>query len=152
MKDNPRDTQLATVDPKTFLAFLNGLELKTLRLRRLTLDAAADFAHADVKNLHNRQKLSYEVAEDGRLRIDLEHTLRLAGPRRRTLGSLVATFSWYYVSKEPAEEPMVREFLAMVRFQTWPYVRELLQATALRANWPRLTLPLLIHDKRSAKK
>ena len=147
MSSHAGDHQQTAVDPKAFLDFLQGLRLQTLRLRRLNVDAEGEFAHADMRNLDHHESHGFEAAEGGLLRVDIRHVVRLIGPRKKTLGSIAATFSWYYVSEKPADEQILREFLPMVRFQTWPHLRELVQSVAQRANWPRLTLPLLVAHK-----
>lgn len=144
MSSNVKDDQQRAVDPKELLDFLRGLRMQALRLRRLEVHAERDFAHTEMRNLDHRETHGYEAAEGGLLRIDIRHVVRLVGRRKKTLGSVAATFSWYYLSEKPADDQILREFLPMVRFQTWPHLRELVQSVAQRANWPRLTLPLLI--------
>lgn len=147
MSIKPSQNEPKAVDQKAFLEFLQGLHLKTLRLRRLKVDADRDFAHGDMKNVRHRERYGYELADGGLLRVDAEHEVRLVGARGKTLGLVAATFSWYYTSDRTVDDKVFEVFAPMVRFQTWPHLRELVQTVAQRANWPRVTLPLLVVHK-----
>lgn len=142
MTENEIDVQMA--DPKDFAEFLQGLELQTLRVRQLKIDAQREFSHGDVKNIQHREQYAFEIAEEGHLRIDARHEIRLIGARKKVLGSITAVFGWYYQSEVVMTDELFEVFAPMVRFQTWPHLRELAQNIATRANWPRLTLPLLV--------
>jgi hypothetical protein len=142
MSENEIDVQMA--DPEDFAEFLQGLELQTLRVRQLKIDAHREFSHGDIKNIQHREQYAFEIAEEGHLRIDARHEIRLIGARKKVLGSITAVFGWYYQSDVEMTDELFEVFAPMVRFQTWPHLRELAQNIATRANWPRLTLPLLV--------
>lgn len=141
---NPQKNDKPMVDQQEFTGFLQGLHLQTLRVRHLTVDAQREFSHGDMKNVQHREEYTFEVAEEGRLRIDARHEVRLIGARNKKLGSITVVFGWYYQSEIEITEEIFEIFTPMVRFQTWPHLREIVQNTATRANWPRLTLPLLV--------
>ena len=132
------------VDPKEFASFLQGLQLQTLRVRHLKVDAERDFSHGDMKNVRHREEYGFAMTNEGQARIDARHEVQLTGPRGKKLGSMAATFSWYYHSETVLTEEIFEIFAPMVRFQTWPHLREIVQSVSTRANWPRLTLPLLV--------
>jgi len=144
--------QQGAVGQKEFLAFLEGLKLQTLRLRSLKVDAARDFAHSEMQHVQHGEQYAYEVADDGLLRVDAEFEVRLVGARKKKLGQMSLTFSWYYHSEEPISDKVFEIFAPMVRFQTWPHLREVMQSVAARCNWPRLTLPLLVAHKAGDEK
>ncbi len=100
-----------------------------------------------MKSLRHRERCGYALAEDGLPRVDVEHEVRLIGARGKTLGVVAATFSWYYTSDKAVDDTFCEVFAPMVRFQTWPHLREPVQSVAQRANWPRVTLPLLVMHK-----
>ena len=139
-----------TVDQKEFASFLQNLRLQSLRVRELKVDAKREFAHNEMKKVRHHEEYSFELAENGLLRIDARHDVHVVGPRRKRLGSITVVFGWYYHTEQEITEEMFEIFAPMVRFQTWPHLRELIQSTALRANWPRLTIPLLVAQKPSA--
>lgn len=141
---SPQKTDKPKVDQKEFTSFLQGLHLQTLRIRHLTVDAQREFPHGDMKNVQHREEYSFEVAEEGHLRIDARHEVRLIGARKKKLGLITVVFGWYYRSEKEITEEIFKIFTPMVRFQTWPHLREIIQNTAARANWPRLTMPLLV--------
>jgi hypothetical protein len=142
MTQQKDDVQAA--DPKEFGDFLQGLGLQTLRVRNLKVDADREFSHGDVLNIQHREKYAFETTEEGLLRIDTHHEIRLIGARKKILGSIKVVFSWYYRTETEMTDNLFAVFAPMVRFQTWPHLRELAQNIATRANWPRLTLPLLV--------
>jgi hypothetical protein len=135
------------VDQKEFLDFLQGLRLQTLRVRHLKVDAEREFAHSDIKKVRHREAYAYELSENGQLRIDTRFEVQLVGPRRKKLGSITVVFGWYYHSEQEVTEEIFKVFAPMVRFQSWPHLREIIQSTAARANWPRLTIPLMVAPK-----
>jgi len=135
------------VAPEDFKNFLQGLELQTMRVRSLKVDAKREFSHSDMKNIRHSENYSFVSSEDGQLRIDTRHEIRLIGARRKKLGSISVVFGWYYQSKKEITDEIFEIFAPMVRFQAWPHLREIVANTATRANWPRVTIPLLIAQK-----
>ena len=131
------------IDPKVFSAFLEGLELRTLRVTSLKVDANKDFSHSDVKNIQHGEEYEFATADGGQLRIDARHKIKLVGPRRKKLGAIDVTISMYYHSAQDVTEEIFQVFGPMARFQVWPHLRELVTDIATRANWPRITIPLL---------
>lgn len=141
---SPQEPDKQIVDQKEFASFLQGLHLQTVRVRHLKVDAQHEFSHGDMKNIQHREEYAFEVAEEGHVRIDARHEVRLIGTRKKKLGSITVVFGWYYQSEKEITDEIFEIFAPMVRFQTWPHLREIVQNTATRANWPRLTVPLLV--------
>lgn len=144
---NTPDHDQPPVSQEEFAAFLRGLSLQSLRVSELRVDAKRDFAHGEMQQLQHHESFKYELVEEELLRIDAHHTLSLLGARKKKLGAVIVTFSWYYLTKRAPTEGIFKVFAPMVKFQTWPHLREVLQSVAARANWPRITLPLLVAQK-----
>lgn len=141
---NETPTEEPAVDQKDFAHFLQGLNLETMRVRELKVDAKQEFAHNQLKTVRHHEEYSYEYSEDGPLRIDASFQVQIIGPKKKKLGAISVMFSWYYTSEQPITDDIFKIFGPMVRFQTWPHLREVIQSTATRVNWPRLTIPLLV--------
>ncbi len=142
-----QESKKQVVSQEEFTNFLKGLQLQTLRMRSLRVDAEREFAHNEMKNVQHSEEYAFDYAEEGHLRVDARYKLRLVGPRRKKLGSISVVFGWYYQSEQNINEAIFEIFAPTVRFQTWPHLREVILNTAARANWPRLTIPLLIAQK-----
>jgi hypothetical protein len=142
MNTNQQETN--AVSQEEFSEFLAGLKLGSQRIRRLRVNSQHEFDHKDVKDIRHQDNYGYATAEGGHVRIDAKHTVKLIGPRRKILGSMEVQLSWYYKSEQEITDEVFEVFVPAVRFQTWPYLRELVSDVAARANWPRVMIPLLI--------
>jgi len=109
------------------------------------VDAEQDFQHSEVTGINQSEKFRFGVGDDG-FRADISYIVKLSNGKDEDLGSLEAVFGCYYRSEIQITDEVFQALWGTLRFQTWAYFRELMSNVSMRANWPRITVPLLFHQ------
>jgi hypothetical protein len=135
------------VDPRTYNAFVRGVDLVSVVL------AAAEITSGAVRpNARSTKvKLGTDIALDASDERGFTALAVLTASFDQvdeTLGAISARFRLTYRSAEPITEPIWREFgQRNVRANVWPYAREFIQSMTQRMGWPSFVLPVSTSPK-----
>ena len=125
--------------------FLQGLKIKVIRLRHLTVESENEFSHSQMANFEYDLNMSIDKGDFG-LRSNFRVDVRLTsgGDAPVPLANMSAQFAAYYESRIELTEEFEGALIFMSRQHIWPYFRELFDSVAFRCNWPKTTVPLMV--------
>jgi len=137
-------SDLKPVTPELYNAFLQELELATIRL--VSVKAAAKVERP--RPAQTNVEISYEPMwreREGGFEALAHYRVRFFDKKmRRVQGSVEATFSLLFSSPEPMRDEFFVVFGDLnLKINSWPFMRELLQSMMHRLDWPPFPLPLL---------
>jgi hypothetical protein len=132
------------VTPEVYNAFLQGLELDNIRLVSVKAEAKVERPKPAQTNVEIRYEPTWRNREGG-FEALAHYKVRFVDEKtRKVQGSIEATFSLLFHSPEPMQDELFVVFGDLnLKINSWPFMRELVQSTMHRLNWPRFPLPLL---------
>lgn len=136
-----------SVDPRTYNAFVRGVDLDSVVLAAAQITSGA--ARPNARS--TKVKLGADItldSSDERGFTALAVLTASFDQADETLGTITASFRLAYRSAEPITEPILREFgQRNVRANVWPYAREFIQSMTQRMGWPSFVLPVSTSPK-----
>ena len=132
------------VTPETYNTFLQGLELKRVRLVAARVEANVDHPAPSETEIRAEYERDFKNDEGG---FEAFASYRLEFVKIETgevQGVVEATFGLQFDSPEPMREDVFEIFGELnLKVNSWPYAREYVQTNMGRMDWPGFTLPLM---------
>lgn len=128
--------------PKDYAAFIEGIELKDVRLLSLRADIKDNCAGPASCLIATTAKASYEVQESG-FTASHSYIVTIKHPETKSVvARLAAVFAVSFVSKVPIDDNIFSVFESRnLPVNTWPYLRELAHNTFARMNLHQVVAP-----------
>jgi hypothetical protein len=137
-------SELKPATPEVYNAFLQGLELDNIRLVSLKAESKVEQPKPAQTNVDIRYKPTWRNREGGFEALARYKVRFIDRKAREVQGSIEATFSLRFHSSEPMREELFVVFGDLnLKINSWPFMRELVQSTMHRLDWPPFPLPLL---------
>lgn len=144
MSDPQRNTSALPVSPEEYNSFIEGVELRSIRLARCSVEALGQYDDSaltpEVEEVHS----AYESVEGGFV---VYHELMFSG-KSATQGLdpvvIQATFELIFESESQISDDIFAVFKRVnLPVNIWPFFREFVHTVLARVNWPVFLLPAL---------
>jgi hypothetical protein len=130
--------------PEEYNAFIDGVELRSLRLAHCEVDAISRYDGQPLIPEVEEGETSFKSSGDN---FTILHELRFCGRPASGEGQPVqirATFELQYSSDIPMVDSLFEIFRSYnLPVNVWPFFREFVHTVLARANWPVFVLPAL---------
>lgn len=135
------------VDPRTYNAFIRGVDLITVVLSSATVEAEPIRPSARSTKVNLRTDITLDDSDERTFTASATAAASF-NHADETLGTITCTFRLVYRSAEPITDAIWREFgTRNVRANVWPYAREFIQSMTQRMGWPSFVLPVSTSPK-----
>lgn len=135
---------LSTLSKAEYGKFIEGLELRELRLVSLNVEARNVMIKPADTQLNVSDEASYKLI-DGGFEVFHHYSLLAVDAQQPSEihGRIEAKFGLRFTSTQPISQSYFEIFRGVnLPVNTWPYWRELVQEMVARMGWPPITLPL----------
>ena len=132
----------AAVTPEVYNSFLQGLELKRVRLVAARVEAKVAHPAPTETEIRAEYGGHFENRDHGFEAFAI-YKLEFVG-NSEVQGGIETTFGLFFDSPEPMREDVFEVFRELnLKMNSWPFAREYVQTNMGRMDWPGFTLPLL---------
>jgi len=137
---------VSPLSPEKYGAFIRGIELHNVRLVRLELDSKTPRAVPGKTSLEHNFQIEVNSERQSAHEFEMVARLELSfiakdDPETR-LGHIHAAYALTYRSAEELSPELLEVFGKQnVPINAWPYLRELVQTSMQRMDWPIFVLP-----------
>lgn len=156
MSNSPDESKSASdalaVPVDEYNAFIEGIELASIRLAKSSIDASTPFDGSVLSPEVEEMAASYQLVSDGFVVLqELRFTGRPTGSTSDSV-SISATFELAFRSEIEISDALFSVFRRFnLPVNVWPFFREFVHTVLARVNWPVFLLPALKIGNRGAK-